>query len=265
MFAERPEEASSKAVQSESLMSYAFGRPLHCLWGLVASLVVFLWTIFVSSVAIVGILVTRKPWPGDVMGRAWGRGVLWMCGITVELDGLEHIRPGQSYILISNHLSTFDVWCTLGTLPLTIRFVTKKELLSYPALGIALRLSEHIIIDRENKDATIKAINDAAARSPEGVGILLYAEGTRSPDGKVHPFKKGGVTLAMRSGLPILPLSVSGTSKYLPKGSPIIRPGGTVKLVVGQPIPTVGVPFEARDELNERVRNVVVENFIEDY
>jgi 1-acyl-sn-glycerol-3-phosphate acyltransferase len=112
--------------------------------------------------------------------------------------------------------------------------------------------------------AAIAKINAAAARTPEGIGILFYAEGTRSRDGKIHEFKKGGVSLALRAGLPIVPMTVSGTRKFLPRGCAVIRPGGQVRIVLADPVPTAGVPFESRDELNERVREIVISNYIED-
>ena len=112
--------------------------------------------------------------------------------VVATRQGLERLRPGQSYVLISNHLSNFDIWCTLARMPFTVRFVAKKELLRLPFFGQALALSDHIVIDRQNPMGAIEKINTATARTPDGIGILFYAEGTRSRDGKVHEFKKGG-------------------------------------------------------------------------
>ncbi|HUI27974.1 MAG TPA: lysophospholipid acyltransferase family protein, partial [Candidatus Kryptonia bacterium] len=112
----------------------------------------------------------------------------------------------------------------------------------------------------------IEIINrQARERIGEGFCILFYAEGTRSRDGKVHAFKKGGASLALQTGLPIIPMSVCGTRKFLPRGSAIIRPSGRVKIVLAEPIETAGLSVAARDELTERVRAVVVKNFVEDY
>ena len=95
--------------------------------------------------------------------------------------------------------------------------------------------------------------------------ILFFAEGTRSPDGEVHEFKKGGVALAIRTGLPVVPMSISGTRKFLPKGCEVIRPGGRVRIVVDEPIDTAGLSADARNELNERVRERVGRNYVRDY
>ncbi len=253
------------SASRDSLIAFMWEHPLHYLWGLCADIGIVLYTLILGPLAILAALITRRGWPVDVLGRLWCRLIVWTCGIRVEVDGLEHLVPGRSYILISNHLSNFDIWCTLATVPATIRFVAKKELLRVPVFGQALAVSDHIVIDRQDPESAIATINAAALRSPEGVCILFYAEGTRSPDGKVHAFKKGGVTLALRTQLPIIPMSISGTRKFLPKGCAVIRPSGRVKIVFDAPIETAGLSLDRRDELNERIRERVLSNFIEHY
>jgi len=249
----------------DSLLSFAVQHPLRYLWGLAADAWIAVSTIVLGLMAIMATFLSRSPRPIDVLGVLWSRWIMRACGIDLEVVGLERLRPGQSYVLISNHLSNFDIWCTLGSMPFTVRFVAKKELLRIPVFGQALQLSDHIVIDRQNPQAAITKINAAAARGPQGIGILFYAEGTRSRDGKIREFKKGGVSLALRSGLPIVPMSVSGTRKFLPRGCAVIRPGGRVRIVLGEPIPTAGVPYEEREQLNQRVRDVVVSNYVPDF
>jgi 1-acyl-sn-glycerol-3-phosphate acyltransferase len=251
----------SATATAASLQGFA-----RLLWGAGAAIAIFFMTVIMGSTAVVMMLVLRKGWPADMIGYYWCRWILKLCGIEVELHGAEHIDPRRSYIIISNHLSNFDIWSTFATVPAKIRFVAKKELLRFPIFGQALALSDHIIIDRSKPDEAIEIINRLARqRIGEGFCILFYAEGTRSRDGKIHPFKKGGGTLALQTKLPIIPMSVSGTRKFLPRGSALIRPGGKVKIVLAPPIETEGMPLEARDELTERVRNVIIENFVEDY
>ncbi len=249
----------------DSLTSFALGHPLHYLWGLAADLAFAVYTLTLGPLAILLVLLTRSGKPVDVLGRLWAKLIVWTCGINLELEGLHHLQPGRSYVIISNHLSNFDIFCTLARLPTTVRFVAKKELLRIPVFGHALGISDHIVIDRQNPELAIQTINAAVARSIEGVCILFYAEGTRSPDGRVGPFKKGGVTLALNTQLPILPLSVSGTRRFLPKSAKVIRPGGRVKIVLDAPIETTGLDLDARDQLNDEVRRVVIKNFIEEY
>lgn len=252
------------ADQDHSLFTFATQHPLRYLWGLAADLWIGMSTIVLGLLAIGASLILRRPRYVDVIGRWWSRGIVRACGIDLEVQGLERLTPGQSYVLISNHLSNFDIWCTLATMPFDIRFVAKHELLRIPIFGQALAVSDHIVIDRQNPDAAIERINAAAARTPSGIGILFYAEGTRSRDGRVHAFKKGGVSLALRTQMPIVPMSVSGTRKFLPRGCAVIRPGGRVRIVLDDPIPTAGLPYDAREALNERVRERVVANFIEE-
>ena len=241
-------------------------RPTRLLWGWAADAAIFFLTVGCGSLAVLGTLITRKPWPVDFFARIWSRWITTACGIQVDVHGLEHLDPRQSYVIISNHLSNFDVFVTIAALPVTVHFVAKQELLKLPFFGQALALSDHIVIDRSHPEDAVARINARAAKQIDnGFCILFYAEGTRSPDGKVHPFKKGGVSLAIRAGLPILPMSVSGTRKFLPKGHRVIRPGGRVRIVLDKPIETAGYPLERRDELNEVVRSVVIKNFVEDY
>ncbi|MFN8640613.1 MAG: lysophospholipid acyltransferase family protein [Candidatus Binatia bacterium] len=260
----QPRGGSSSDTADRSLLSFAAQHPLRYLWGLGADAWIAVSTIVLGTAATVLALITRRGWPIDVLGRLWSRGIVRVCGIDLEVQGLERLQPGQSYIFISNHLSNFDIWCTLARMPFAVHFVAKKELLRIPVFGQALAVSNHIVIDRADPAAAIARINAATARQQAGMRILFYAEGTRSRDGRVHEFKKGGVSLALLTQLPIVPLSVSGTRKFLPRGCAVIRPGGRVRLVLGEPIPTAGLPFEARDELNARVRQAVVANFVEE-
>ncbi len=240
-------------------------RVAFFLWGLAADLAVAVCTLAFATGAIIGTFVTRKGWPADLMGRYWGRSILAACGIRVDVEGLERLDPHQGYVLISNHLSNFDVFSIIS-LPINVHFVAKKELLRVPVFGRALTLSNHIMIDRAKPEEAIAEINRrVAARLGEGFGVLFFAEGTRSADGQVKAFKKGGVSLALQTGLPIVPLSISGTRKFLPRKAAIIRPCGRVRIVLGAPIVTAGVSLDRRDELNEAVRKIIVANYVADY
>jgi 1-acyl-sn-glycerol-3-phosphate acyltransferase len=251
---------------AESTATVSFQSPLHFFWGVGAAIAIFFITIFWGLLCIALTLITRQSWPPDVIGRIWCRWIIALCGIQVGVEGAEHIDRTRSYVIISNHLSNFDIWATLACVPAKIRFVAKKELLRFPVFGQAFALSDHIIIDRSKPEQAIEIITrQARDRIGEGFCILFYAEGTRSRDGKVHAFKRGGAMLALQTGLPIIPMSVSGTRKFLPSGSAIIRPGGRVKIVLGEPIDTTGLDVRAREEITERVRAVVLKNYVEDY
>jgi len=256
--------STSAPARGESLASFAAQHPLRYLWGLAADVWIFTSTIGIGGLAIAATILARSGRPIDVLGRLWSRMIVAVCGIDITVEGLERLRPGQSYVLISNHLSNFDIWCTLATMPFTVRFVAKQELLRLPVFGQALAMSDHIVINRQRPEAAIARINRAAARTPQGIGILFYAEGTRSRDGSIGEFKKGGVGLALRAQLPVVPMTISGTRKFLPRGCAVIRPGGRVRIVLGQPIPTADLTLDDRDALNQRVRELVLQSYIED-
>jgi 1-acyl-sn-glycerol-3-phosphate acyltransferase len=241
-------------------------RPLQFLWGVIADVVVFLVTLVFAIVGIVAALITGRTRMIDFLGPIWGRVVVAVCGVRLDVSGLENIDRDRSYVVISNHLSNFDIWATFAALPLNLRFVAKQELARLPFFGRALRMSDHVIIDRSNPEDAVARINArVAARGAAPFHLLFYAEGTRSPDGKIHAFKKGGVSLAIRTGLPIVPVTISGTWKLLPKDALVIRPGGAVKIVLAPPIETTGYTIEQRDELNARIREVILSNFDEHY
>jgi len=253
-------------TSAEEPAELSFQHPLRLLWGLAADVFIFVWTLVLGITAISLTLVSRKPVFIDIFARWWCRGIVKVCGIEVEVRGMEHLDRSRSYVLLSNHLSNFDIWCTIAALPLPVHFVAKKELLKIPIFGQALAISDHIVIDRGNPEQAVEVINRRAGKQiDEGFCILFYAEGTRSQHGKIGPFKKGGTVLALRTGLPLVPLSVSGTRKFLPKRSVIIRPGGKVLLVLDPPIETEGTPFEQRDALTARAREAVIRNYVEDY
>lgn len=233
-------------------------------WGVAASAVVVAATFACAVIGVIATRITRRATMIDRLGPIWGKVALTACGARVEVHGLEHLDRSRSYVIISNHLSNFDVLATFAALPVNLRFVAKQELTKLPFFGQALKLSEHVVIDRSHPDEAIARINARVARRGSApFCILFYAEGTRSPDGRIHAFKKGGVNLAIRTGLPVLPLTISGSWKFWPKNSVLIRPGGRIKITLSPPIDTGGYSIEQRDELNERVRAAIVANFDE--
>jgi 1-acyl-sn-glycerol-3-phosphate acyltransferase len=234
------------------------------IWAVLADVAVISCTLVAASLAVITALLSRSARPVHIIERWWARAVTCACGMRIEVNGLHHLEADRSYVIISNHESHLDICATIVGLGRKILFVAKRELLDVPVFGQALAVSDHIVIDRNNSESAINAVNAAVGDSPDGSCILFYAEGTRSADGRVQPFKKGGVTLALRTGLPIVPLTVSGTRKLLPKGATLIRPGETVRLTVAPPIETAGLPLEVRDSLTERVREIIIRNCVRD-
>ena len=174
----------------------------------------------------------------NVLGRLWSRSLLLAGGVKLIVEGLEHIDPGKSYVIMGNHQSHYDVPALFSIVKnLTIRFFTKKELFSIPLFGRAMKSAGMIQIDRSNREKAIDSMNLAVDRIHKGVSLVVFPEGTRSSDGNVHQFKKGGFVIAIKGKISILPVSISGSRFILKKHSSRIKPG-TIKIVFSSPINT---------------------------
>lgn len=166
----------------------------------------------------------------------WARLGLLLSGIRVERQGLDRIAPGQSYVIVANHLSYIDIWVLYGYLDLDIRWVAKQELRRIPVVGRACVALGHVFIDRSNHDRAMASLDAAKRQIVDGTSIIFFPEGTRSYNGDVQNFRKGAFRMACDLGLPVLAVTLSGTRQCLPRGSPVLRPG-RVRLRVHPPIP----------------------------
>ena len=189
----------------------------------------------------------------------WARGMLGFYGIKTISSGVENVDPKKTYVFISNHESLFDILCIFVTNPTSIRFVTKRELFFVPFFGQYLWAAGHIPIDRSNRKRAIASLKKAAERIADGTPIVAFPEGSRSTDDQVHPFKKGAFMLALEAGVPIIPVSISGSGKVLPKSALTATPG-TIRIHYGEPISLEGLTVDDRDELIEKVRETIIRN-----
>jgi 1-acyl-sn-glycerol-3-phosphate acyltransferase len=155
----------------------------------------------------------------------WSRALLAAIGARVEYLGLEHRIDDRPCIFVSNHQSNVDIWVLGCALPLHTKFVAKQSLFAIPFLGSAMRRAGFISIDRERRRLAMQSLDMAAQRIREGASVILFPEGTRSKDGRLQTFKKGGFHLAMRAGVPVVPIAISGSWDLLPPGSFIARSG----------------------------------------
>ncbi len=218
-------------------------------------------TIFFALVAIIFSLLDRSGKIYNFLGKTWAKLVLWIAGVKVKIIGLENINTDENYVYVANHLSGFDIPIVMASLPGQLRIVFKKELTKIPIFGWQLRMGPYILIDRENPAKAMESLEKAKKKIERGVSVLLFAEGTRSLDGNIQPFKRGAFTLATRSGKKIVPLTIKGTFEILPKKKFRIRPG-EVKLYVDPPIEHNGSTDKKSElELMEKVRNIIVKNY----
>jgi 1-acyl-sn-glycerol-3-phosphate acyltransferase len=190
--------------------------------------------------------------------RFWGRVLCGIVGVKVSLTGRENIDPEATYIFIGNHTSQTDIWTFMGYIPHHIRWVAKKELFAIPVFGAAMRSVGFISIDRSRGREAVKSLNDAAAQIAAGASVILFPEGTRSPDGRLHPFKTGAIMLAIKAGVPVVPVGFNGNYQILPKGKLIAR-GGRVEMRIGKPVPTAGFKAKDKQELARSLRRQVAE------
>lgn len=201
-----------------------------------------------------------KQRPGGIYDRAargWGRGMLRGARITVAVEGRERLDPRVPKVYIANHASQIDIWAILAEFPGTLRFVYKKGMDWIPLMGMAMRAARHIPIRRRVKSAAFAAYDEAADYVREGMSAVVFAEGTRSRNGRLQPFKKGPFVLAIAAQAPVVPVLCAGTFELMPRGSWAPKPG-TVVLKVGDEIQTKGMTYEDRAELADRTRAVLL-------
>jgi len=185
----------------------------------------------------------------DRAARRWAQTILWAAGVRVEMEGLENLQTQEPQIVISNHQSWFDVFALAAHLPVRYRFVAKKELGEIPVFGKAWKSCGHVAVDRGNREAAIEALDQAWREiHEEKLTMVLFPEGTRSPDGKLKAFKKGAFVLAVQGQVPLVPIAVLGSRDVMAKGAFRIRKG-PITLRIGEPIPTEGATIRDRNRL----------------
>lgn len=223
------------------------------------------WSLAAPVAAIIGF-----PWTfitGDI--RVLYRMFMWgawcgvrITGVRVQSIGLDRLDPAQSYIFMSNHVSNLDPPILITLIPRRASVMVKKELLSYPILGRAMRMGSFVPVDRGNREAGIEAVRAARSVVEQGLNMIIYVEGKRSFDGRLLPFKKGPFYLATECGVPVVPVTMVGSHEAMPKGRFAIKPG-LVKVIFHPPIEPQD--FGGRESLMEKVRSVIDSGLPETY
>jgi 1-acyl-sn-glycerol-3-phosphate acyltransferase len=192
--------------------------------------------------------------------RAWGRSLLLIAGVRVQVEGGENLAPGQNYVLAANHLSYMDIPALLPHIPAEFRFMAKRSLWKTPFLGHHLEKAGHLPVDFENPRNSLKSMKEAAQTvAQRRISVLVFPEGGRSP-GALRPFREGVAYIAIRARVPVVPIGIVGTREVVPMGSFHVRPG-KVCIQIGPPIPTVGLAMHDRaaftEQLFERVSSLM--------
>lgn len=188
--------------------------------------------------------------------RRWARALLWTCGISVETCGTDNIPSDGSFIIMSTHKSHFDIPVLISEVPRQFRIVAKKVLFKIPIFGWAMRAAGYVSVDRSDRTQAFASLDAAAERVRAGMPLLIFPEGTRSPDGSLGPFKKGGFVLATKAKTLLVPVVVDGTYEILPKTTWRTIPG-RVRVTFGTPIDAGAYSIDDKEKLMEDVRRAM--------
>jgi len=223
----------------------------------------FFYTVFYISTAILGIVsvlvsfVTRQTKMPHLLGRLWANLNLWAAGVKVRLEGLENLNSVQAYVFLSNHQSGFDILVLMGKLRVQFAWLAKKELFRIPIMGQAMRAAGYIPIDRTDRRKAVESLNQTAAKVQKGTSVMIFPEGTRSPDGVLQEFKKGAFLLAIKAQQLIVPIAISGSHRVLAKRGKWMIQSGVVDVTIEKPISTVGLTVKDNDALMRTVRESI--------
>ncbi len=191
--------------------------------------------------------------------RLWAPALLWAAGARLEVEGAEHLDAGRPTLYASNHQSTLDIPVLFVALGVDLRFVAKEQLRWVPLVGWYIQMAGHILVDRSNRARAIASLDRAAERIVRRrLSLIVFPEGTRSPDGRILPFKHGPFGLALKAGIPVVPVTVEGSAKVMPRGSWHIRPG-LVRVRIGAPLDVRDFSLNDRAGLAQATRAAVVE------
>jgi 1-acyl-sn-glycerol-3-phosphate acyltransferase len=226
---------------------------------LITDPLIALATIVCASISISVSLFDKSGRRQAAIARAWSGVLLGVSGIKVCVDGGEKISPEGSYVFASNHASYMDTPATLANIPVQFRFMAKKGLFSIPFLGWHLARAGHIPVFRDNPRAAVKTLGLAAeAIQKHGISLIVFPEGGRTRTGELREFKDGAAYIAIRAGVPVVPMALKGSRDVLPFGSATPR-SGVIEMRIGDPIPTAGLKLHDRARLTQQVRDRIVE------
>jgi 1-acyl-sn-glycerol-3-phosphate acyltransferase len=191
--------------------------------------------------------------------RLWAPTMLWVAGTRLEVEGMENVDPNRPTLYASNHQSSIDIPVLFVALPVNLRFIAKEQLRWVPLIGWYLQLAGHILIDRSNRTRAIASLDRAAVEiARRKISLIVFPEGTRSLDGRVLPFKHGSFGLALKAGIPVVPVTLEGSARVMPRNSWRIR-RGLIRVRVGAPVQVQGFDVNDRAGLARVVREAVVQ------
>lgn len=198
------------------------------------------------------------------IGKFWSLLNVFLSGTRLTIKGKDKINTNLTYIVMSNHQSLFDVWALIGMIPLQIRWIVKSEIRKIPIFGYTLERMGHIYVDRKNRTAAYISLETASKKIEKGTSVIIFPEGTRSNDGHLLKFRMGGIIMALKSGVSILPVTVNGSRFVLPKNTLALIPG-KIEVVVGDVIDSSIYDENNKYELMGKIRSAIHENLDLEY
>lgn len=221
---------------------------------------IILVTAFMAVIVILVSFVTASGNTAHKVARIWAKCILALSNIRVTVKGISNLKPGRPYIYMANHMSNFDIPVLQAHLPVQFRWLAKAELYKIPIFGYAMKRAGYISIERSDRKSAIESLNKAAKIIRDGVSVIIFPEGTRSRTNNIQPFKKGGFFLAVDSGVPIIPITIHGTGRIMPKKQMLIMPGHVI-LEIAKPINSSDYTRKTKDDLMEKVRDIILKSF----
>jgi 1-acyl-sn-glycerol-3-phosphate acyltransferase len=221
-----------------------------------------LYILIVAPFLLVYTVISRNP---DPLYWAGINGVMFFVravGVRVRVVGKERIPAGVC-LFVANHTSSADAPAVVGAIPRRIAILLKESLFRYPLVGSAFRLARFIPVNRRERDSALESLEKAIEELRGGQSFLIYPEGTRSPDGRLQEFKKGAVVMAIKAGVPIVPVACSGAHRVMEKRSLEIHPGEILVEFLA-PIDAAAYSFDQRDVLSQRVHDELAAGLPED-
>lgn len=246
-------EATAQRGTSSLVVRAGALSALKLVWGAVATILGVIYTIILAPFA----ALSAPLFDGHAVthiGALWSWLIIKTCGIRVEMEGVENVRNTAPCIIVSNHQSFFDIFASLAYLPCEPRFIAKHELMKIPLVGYAMRRAHHLIIDRQAGGQAIRRVLEVTQM---GYSIVVFAEGHRHADGRVHEFSEGAAWMAITTKLPIVPMTVCGSGRLFPPGAKLVVPGGRMRIVLGEPIKTNGLTSRDRRPLTRQLEDAV--------
>jgi 1-acyl-sn-glycerol-3-phosphate acyltransferase len=221
---------------------------------------IYVLTIFWGTLSLLSSLADSSGRAQHACAKWWSRCLLAVCGVRIRVRGAEHLDASRTYVFAGNHQSYLDIPALFAYLPANFRIMAKKSLFYIPFLGWHLRRSGHMPVARGNPNRAARSLLEAASHVRRGTPVFIFPEGGRSPDGGFGEFKSGTFLLAIKSGAPVVPVTINGTRAVLPMHSWHVRPG-RVELILHAPIETAGMKSGAAEGLAERVRAIIAADF----